>query len=58
MLLPVSEVWLKARFIGLLGEVRVRDVGRGGAALAEERVDERRANFALGGNGTASGDGV
>ena len=56
-LLPVSEVWLRARFIGLFGDVRVRDAGRGGAVF-EVRVDDRNANFALGGNGTASGDGV
>jgi hypothetical protein len=39
-----------------LGDVRVRDEGRAGAVF--ERVEERRANFALGGNGTARGDGV
>ena len=54
--LPVSDAWLKARFMGLRGEVRVRDEDRGGAAFA--RVEDRKANFALGGNGTASGEGV
>jgi hypothetical protein len=53
---PASDAWLKTRFIGLLGDVRVRDEGRGGAVLA--RPEERRANFALGGKGTANGDGV
>ena len=38
-----------------MGEVRVRETGRVGAAL---RAEDRRANFALGGKGTASGDGV
>ena len=53
---PASDVWLKTRFTGLLGDVRVREEGRGGAVLA--RPEERSANFALGGNGTANGDGV
>lgn len=53
---PPSDAWLKTRFIGLRGDVRVRDAGRGGAVLA--RPDERNANFALGGKGTASGEGV
>lgn len=54
--LPVSEFWLRARFGGLLGDVRVRDDGREGGALV--RLEERRASFALGGKGTASGEGV
>jgi hypothetical protein len=53
---PASDAWLKARFIGLRGEVRVRDEDRGGAAFA--RVEDRKASFALGGKGTASGEGV
>jgi hypothetical protein len=53
---PVSNAWLKARFMGLRGEVRVRDEARGGAVFA--RVEDRSANFALGGKGTASGEGV
>jgi hypothetical protein len=53
---PASDAWLKTRFMGLRGEVRVRDEGRGGAVFA--RPEERKANFALGGNGTANGDGV
>lgn len=43
--------------MGLFGDVRVLDEGRG-EAVFEVRVDDRSANFALGGNGTASGDGV
>lgn len=54
--LPLSKVWLSPRFRGLLGEVRVRETGRAGDGL--ERADDRRANFALGGNGTARGEGV
>lgn len=54
--LPLSDAWLRARFIGLFGEVRVRDTGRTGVVF--ERVDDRNANFALGGKGTARGDGV
>lgn len=42
--------------MGLRGEVRRRGPCRGGAVLA--LVDERSASLALGGNGTASGDGV
>lgn len=38
-----------------MGEVR-REAGRGGAVFA--RPDERSASFALGGKGTANGDGV
>lgn len=53
--LPRSEVWLRARFTGLLGDVRGREDALTGTALG--RVDERRASFD-GGNGTASGDGV
>lgn len=53
---PASDVWLKTRFMGLRGDVRVRDEGRAGAVFA--RPDERSANFALGGKGTANGDGV
>jgi hypothetical protein len=53
---PVSDAWLKARFTGLRGEVRVREEARGGAVFA--RVEDRNANFALGGKGTASGEGV
>jgi hypothetical protein len=41
--------------MGLLGDVR-REVGLTGAVF--ERVEERSASFALGGNGTARGDGV
>jgi hypothetical protein len=54
--LPVSEAWLRARFVGLLGEVRVREDGRDCGAL--DRLEERSASFALGGNGTARGEGV
>ena len=54
--LPVSEAWLRARFVGLLGEVRVRDNERERGPL--DRLEERSASFALGGNGTASGEGV
>lgn len=54
--LPLSDVWLKARFIGLFGEVRVRELGRVVEVL--DRAEERNANFALGGKGTARGDGV
>lgn len=54
--LPVSEFWLRARFGGLLGDVRVRDDGREGGAL--DRLEDRSASFALGGKGTASGEGV
>ena len=54
--LPISEPWLRARFEGLLGDVRVRDDGREGGAL--DRLEERRASFALGGKGTARGEGV
>lgn len=54
--LPLSDAWLNARFMGLLGEVRVREDGLAGAVF--ERVEERSASFALGGNGTARGDGV
>jgi hypothetical protein len=53
---PASDAWLKARFIGLRGEVRLRDEDRGGATFA--RVEDRSANFALGGKGTARGEGV
>lgn len=42
--------------MGLLGDVRVREEGLAGAVF--ERVEERSASFALGGNGTARGDGV
>lgn len=60
--LPLSELSLNARFIGLLGDffiglrgdVLVLFVLRSGAGL---RI-ERRVNFALGGKGTARGDGV
>ena len=52
---PLSGPWLRARFIGLFGDVR-REAGLTGAVL--ERPDERSASFALGGNGTASGEGV
>jgi hypothetical protein len=34
--LPLSEAWLKTRLMGLLGDVRVRDVVRAGAVF--ERV--------------------
>jgi hypothetical protein len=51
---PESDAWLKARFMGLLGEVLVRDNARGGAVF--ERAEDRRASFE-GGNGTR-GDGV
>lgn len=54
---PESEAWFKARFTGLFGEVRVRDDGRAGAVLLP-RVDDRSASFALGGKGTAKGEGV
>lgn len=40
--------------IGLLGDVRVLDEARIGAGLRIERCD----NFALGGKGTARGEGV
>lgn len=53
---PLSDAWLNARFMGLFGEDRVREEGLVGAVF--ERVEERSASFALGGNGTASGDGV
>lgn len=53
---PLSDVWLNTRFMGLFGEVRVREEGLAGAVF--ERDKERSASFALGGNGTASGDGV
>lgn len=52
---PLSGPWFRARFIGLFGDVR-REVGLTGAVL--ERPEERNASFALGGNGTANGDGV
>lgn len=60
--LPPSELWLNARFTGLLGDffiglrgdVRVLGEARRGAGL---RID-RRDSLALGGNGTARGDGV
>jgi hypothetical protein len=45
--LPQSGAWFKARFMGLLGEVRIRDDGLAGAVFA--RVEERSASFALGG---------
>ena len=54
--LPLFDAWLNARFMGLFGEVRVREDGLVGAVF--ERVEERSASFALGGNGTARGDGV
>ena len=54
--LPPSDAWLRTRFIGLLGEVRVREQGRAGVVF--ERVEDRSASFALGGKGTARGDGV
>lgn len=55
---PLSELWLNARFSGLLGDilfglrgdVRVLGEARRGAGL---RI-ERRLNLALGGKGTAS----
>ena len=53
---PLSDAWLKARFTGLFGDVRSREQGLAGAVF--ERVDDRSASFALGGNGTASGEGV
>jgi hypothetical protein len=43
--------------MGLLGEVRVRDEGRVGAVVFP-RVEDRSASFALGGKGTAKGEGV
>jgi hypothetical protein len=54
--LPLSDAWLNARFMGLFGDVRVREDGLAGAVF--ERVEDRSASFALGGNGTARGDGV
>lgn len=54
---PESEAWLRARFMGLFGEVRVRDDGRV-VAVVFPRVDDRSASFALGGKGTAKGEGV
>lgn len=53
---PASGAWLKTRLMGLLGEVRVRGERREGGSFA--RDDDRSANLALGGNGTARGDGV
>lgn len=55
--LPLPGVWLRARLIGLLGEVRVRDDARTGAVF-DRVADPRRDSFALGGKGTANGDGV
>lgn len=54
--LPASGAGFSARFIGLFGDVLVLEDCRGGAVF--DRVEDRRANFALGGKGTASGDGV
>lgn len=59
---PLSELWLNARFIGLRGDfliglrgdVRVLGEARNGAGFLIDRSD----NFALGGKGTARGDGV
>ena len=53
---PLSGPWLRARFIGLLGDVLRVIVGRTGAVF--DRPEERSASFALGGKGTARGDGV
>lgn len=52
--LPASELLLRARFMGLLGDVLVREEERIGLG----RDADRNANFALGGNGTAKGEGV
>lgn len=59
---PPSELWLNARFIGLRGDflmglrgdVRVLGGARNGAGFRIDRSD----NLALGGKGTARGDGV
>ena len=52
---PLSEAWLNARFEGLFGEgLREQDL----AGAVFERVEDRSASFALGGKGTARGDGV
>lgn len=56
VIFPVSDVELRARFMGLRGEVRVREDERVGVAFVRE--PDRNANFALGGNGTARGEGV
>lgn len=53
---PPSDELLRTRLIGLFGDVRVRDVGRGDAAF--ERPEDLSASFALGGKGTARGEGV
>lgn len=51
---PLSETRVSTRFIGLLSEFLVRDEQIVGAVLV--RDDDRSANLALGGNGTAKGD--
>lgn len=56
MELPQSDAWLKARLIGLLGDVRVLDEARGVALL--DLVADLRESFTLGGNGLARGEGV
>jgi hypothetical protein len=54
--LPLSDVSLRARLMGLRGEVRCLEMGRPGAVLA--RWLARKVSFALGGKGTARAEGV